>query len=368
MTPRPFPWTALRREERTPTRTLAALRELLKLPSAPARAVAALGDLVGSPIDLTAEALGHGSAATVATNTVALRLSGPPDTTGSSRWWALLEVEVPLVVRLVAGVTKRLAPRVPHPDVLTPAMVGSFAAIVAAAVRRAGVPVVVTPASATSLPAEDVCTARFAVSNLDETTRLRAFFPGSLLSGVSPSFDRSRLTALGDLPIELPVVGCRTVATAAEVAALRVGDAWVLGPSWCLGRLDAPLQGTVWLCSGLEELAVPADLEAGRRIVLRDCVEELSWSPMGAEATECAGLVEAVGEVPVVVRVEIGVARMKAKEWSALRAGDVVGLGSSVGGPVTLRVSGVAVAQGDLVDLDGEVGVRIRRRLAGEPA
>lgn len=147
-----------------------------------------------------------------------------------------------------------------------------------------------------------------------------------------------------------------------------MGDAWMLGPAWGLGRPDAPLRGAVWLCSGPGEQALSAVLEAGGRIVLRDSVEELSWSPMGGEATDCAGVVEAVGEVPIVVRVEIGAARMSAKEWAALRPGDVVGLGSKIGAAVTLRVSGLAVAEGELVELDGEVGVRIRRRLSGEPA
>ena len=73
-------------------------------------------------------------------------------------------------------------------------------------------------------------------------------------------------------------------------------------------------------------------------------------------------LVDAVGEVPVVVRVEIGIAEMRAREWAALGAGDVVALGRKIGEPVTLRVGGVAVARGELVDLDGEVGVRILGR------
>ena len=43
--------------------------------------------------------------------------------------------------------------------------------------------------------------------------------------------------------------------------------------------------------------------------------------------------------------------------------GDVIGMGSKVGAKVTLRVSGMAVAEGELVDVEGELGVRIRRRL-----
>jgi flagellar motor switch/type III secretory pathway protein FliN len=82
------------------------------------------------------------------------------------------------------------------------------------------------------------------------------------------------------------------------------------------------------------------------------------------EGIERGGLVEAIGEVPVVVRVEIGEARMAAREWAALTRGDVVSLGRRVGEAVVLRVGGVPVARGDLVEIDGQVGVRIVERLA----
>jgi flagellar motor switch/type III secretory pathway protein FliN len=71
-----------------------------------------------------------------------------------------------------------------------------------------------------------------------------------------------------------------------------------------------------------------------------------------------------VGDVPVVVRVEVGEARMIAREWAALARGDVVTLGRRVGERVLLRVGGVPVARGELVSVDGEVGVRIVERIA----
>jgi flagellar motor switch protein FliM len=76
-------------------------------------------------------------------------------------------------------------------------------------------------------------------------------------------------------------------------------------------------------------------------------------------------LVAAVGEVPVRVRVEIGEALMAARDWASLGRGDVVALGRRVGEPVLLRVEGVALARGELVDLEGEVAVRIVERLVG---
>ena len=82
--------------------------------------------------------------------------------------------------------------------------------------------------------------------------------------------------------------------------------------------------------------------------------------------TDRGGIIEAMGDVPVVVRVEIGEARCRratgppwARETSS-RSGD----GSARA--VTLRVGGVPVARGDLVEIEGEVGVRIVERLGGD--
>lgn len=76
-------------------------------------------------------------------------------------------------------------------------------------------------------------------------------------------------------------------------------------------------------------------------------------------------LLESVGEVPVVVRVEIGTAEMSARQWASVAAGDVIALGRRVGEAVVLRVSGVEVARGELVEIEGEVGVRITERSGG---
>jgi flagellar motor switch/type III secretory pathway protein FliN len=76
-------------------------------------------------------------------------------------------------------------------------------------------------------------------------------------------------------------------------------------------------------------------------------------------------LIDAIGDVPVLVRVELGEARMAARDWASVGKGDVVALGRRVGESVVLRVGGVVVARGDLVEIDGEVGVRIVERLTG---
>jgi flagellar motor switch/type III secretory pathway protein FliN len=67
-------------------------------------------------------------------------------------------------------------------------------------------------------------------------------------------------------------------------------------------------------------------------------------------------------DAPLVVRVEVGAVTLTASEWAALGPGDVVALGRRVHEPIVLRVAGAEVARGELVDIEGELGVRIRER------
>jgi type III secretion system YscQ/HrcQ family protein len=246
-------------------------------------------------------------------------------------------------------------------------MAGAFAATLAAALRHAGTPVVAQPAYAEAAPldAEPVTVVGLTVTLDGQATHARAFVPTSFLASDAHGLGRAALAALGDVPLPLSLVAHRTLLTAGEVATLRRGDVLLFGASWKLGPARN-LNGPVWLASSSSERALKAHLD-GARLVLREGTEELGWSPMADELDEAGVIAAAVGEVPVIVRVELGAATMKAVEWASLRPGDVVALGSKIGAPVTVRVSGLAVAEGDLVDLEGEVGVRIRRRLPKQP-
>ena len=65
-------------------------------------------------------------------------------------------------------------------------------------------------------------------------------------------------------------------------------------------------------------------------------------------------------EAPVVVRVEVASVTLTAREWAKLGPGDVLETGVRLSTPVVLRVGGSEVARGELVSVDGELGVRIR--------
>jgi flagellar motor switch/type III secretory pathway protein FliN len=187
----------------------------------------------------------------------------------------------------------------------------------------------------------------------------------------APSFPwgAAALAALGPTPLGLPLVACAFRATVTDVARLGAGDV-VVPAAWGLSRGGASLQGPVWLAAPTAEFGVRAQLVADGRLVLGGgleplCPDEAPEANMG-DGVDKAELIDAIGDVPVLVRVELGEARMAAREWAAVGKGDVVTLGRRVGESVLLRVGGVPVARGDLVEIDGEVGVRIVERLAGD--
>jgi flagellar motor switch/type III secretory pathway protein FliN len=166
----------------------------------------------------------------------------------------------------------------------------------------------------------------------------------------------------------MPIVALATTSTVADVGAMRAGDVFFPGPAR-LGHSASGPTGPVLLSPPSSEFGIRARLLDDGRLVLEGESEPLlaaSETDM-SEPDEKAALLTAIGEVPVIVRVEIGEACMLAREWASLGRGDVVVLGRRVGDHVVMRIGGLPVARGELVEVDGEVGVRIVERLSGGP-
>ena len=66
-----------------------------------------------------------------------------------------------------------------------------------------------------------------------------------------------------------------------------------------------------------------------------------------------------VGDAPVFIAVELARFRLSVQELSKVRPGEVLGTGAKLGDRVALRVGDKIVARGELVDIEGEVGVQI---------
>jgi flagellar motor switch/type III secretory pathway protein FliN len=293
----------------------------------------------------------------------------------------LVQADGALVMSTVARAVRRSPPRVLGSEAPGEGAVGAFAAVVAAAARRAhrGTAMRVLAAGPAAALEGDLArlgqelwAVGLTVVVGDDAFEARAVLPRSAIRDVPlRRWDASVLATLGPLPLRLALVAHEARATATDLATLREGDAWMLAGSELTHSASGGLVGPVILAPPSSCLGVTARLVDGGRLVLGGDAVGLAAAEADGEVEakmsepgDAAGLIEAVGEAPVVVRVEIGEAQMTAREWATIGRGDVVALGRRVGEGVLLRVGGVPVARGELVEIEGELGVRIVERVA----
>jgi flagellar motor switch/type III secretory pathway protein FliN len=375
---RPFPWRSLE----TITRAeVSALRDVRRWSMAHVRLdglALALEDLLGARLDvLVGRACGiaHGSAPRGLDGGVGVVIA-PADADTGPAW--LIEAEGALAATVVARALRRPPPSLIDASVVpSDAVAGAFAAVILAAARRAHAGVAMRVLGAGPAPALESDLARvdselvalsLTVLLADDAFAARVIVPRSARpSGAAPRWETRDLVALGAAPLALPIVACAALVAPDEVAVLSEGDA-VVSQGWPLARAaDGSAVGPVWLAPPSSDLGLRARLcEDGRLVLGAGGLEPLLATEAHMDTDEKDALVATLGEVPIVMRVEIGEALMTAREWATLGRGDVISLGRRVGERVLLRVGGVPVARGELVDLEGEVAVRIVERLLGE--
>lgn len=175
-----------------------------------------------------------------------------------------------------------------------------------------------------------------------------------------PAAPHVALVDLGETVISVPLVIGWSLAERADLADLVPGNAWFPGAGcW----LDASLSGNVALAAPSLDQGSAAALSPNGTIVIRGgCVPLLpdAGELMTDSANAEASLNDAVLDSPVVVRVEMGAVSMTAREWAELGPGDIIETGRRIGEPIVLRIAGREVARGELVNLEGELGVRVR--------
>jgi flagellar motor switch protein FliN/FliY len=71
-------------------------------------------------------------------------------------------------------------------------------------------------------------------------------------------------------------------------------------------------------------------------------------------------------DVPLELEVQMGTARVPLRDLLQLRAGAVVTLDRGATDPVDVYAGGRLIARGDVVSVDGELGVRITQILDGK--
>lgn len=337
----------------------------------------------------------------------------------------LFEVEGALGIALVAKALRQKAPRVVDASrPAAAAVAGALAAVIVAILRRArmrALPSVIAAGPAADLArdlalgAPAVTTTELRISVGEDAFQARisvpdAFASGPFVSGLDPAeratreggLTRAALLQMGDASLALPLVLLSTLASRADLDALAPGDVFLPalppGLAACIAvregglvtrsagndsdpeplkfrepaRSDgsgselfrAPVASGVALVAPRAERGLAADLAEGGRLVIRGHLESHPWiqeMSMPSDPTATTTL-EVLEDAPVVVRVELGSVEMKVREWADLGPGDVVALGRKLGSLAILRVGGVELARGELVQVEGEYGVRIVAR------
>lgn len=132
-----------------------------------------------------------------------------------------------------------------------------------------------------------------------------------------------------------------------------------------------PLGGPLWLRLGRGGFR--GHLDGNGLTLLDGFTLALGGSPMSlpleepfdpaprvlASTTTDAQVSGLLGELPVELICELGRVTMSGRELLELRPGAVIPVGRPLAGPVDLTVGGRIVARGELVDVEGEIGVRI---------
>ena len=193
----------------------------------------------------------------------------------------------------------------------------------------------------------------------------------------------SEITRRG-LEITLGIDLARTTLTACDWANAQVGDAVVFDDAflpYATGAPDAEHAAPVpaparpvlnlSLACGLFSAQISAAVDGSARLIT-DFSSSRSESPahvnqatpskenetMAGTETATAALTM-LAAAPIEVVAEIGRIVMRADEVAALRAGSILELGPLSPQTVELRVGGRSWASGELVDVDGKLGVRL---------
>jgi flagellar motor switch protein FliN/FliY len=386
----PFPWrniAALTRHE------IAIRSRLIQIAHAlvDVDAVrASLSDLAGLPVDIRFRRAHTTHPRHSADDAVGVIVSRSETRALSQSF--LIDLDGALAATLVTKALGQRAPRVTdHSRTASPAIAGAVAAIVLATLQRAQAPgaaetlrvVAAGPAVAlvrdlaaadpalttawfTILIGQDAFEARITLREMMEAPPHEA----------KPT--KSALEQLGDALVAIPLVVATTLADRADVEALVTGDAFVPGSFPLSIGKEGVLKGRVAIVVGTSEMGIGAELTENGQLMVRELAEPHSWEPPSSdsennseekeamsEETSATATVDVLDDVPILVRVELGTVEMTARQWAALHPGNIVTIGRKIGSPATLRVGGVEVAKGELVQVDGEYAVRILKSGAG---
>ncbi len=264
--------------------------------------------------------------------------------------------EPALAAFLAARVLRRSEPLADPGEPLSAPLAGLLAALGVETARRLGLALALLGAPPVGEEAL-----------LVEVTLLLEGRPYSLtlyvVGGSSPSARAPSLAQLGSLELCVPLVVGTVALERQELLSLQVGGALLLADGASIG-CDAVGRGV--LAAPQSERGIAVELRSDGRLVVGGVAEaRLTVEREKSSESEAETLTDVLLDTPVVVRVELGAVSMTAREWAELGPGDVIETGQRIAEPVVLRVAGREVGRGELVNVDGQVGVRIQKLYEG---
>jgi len=341
----PFPFERLRRLSRADAAFETALARYLAIP--PRRdsdrfalrdaspRFAKLAAVAESAVDIRIASVGGAAPSTIDPHAARAELR----TNGHSIALAASSRAVrALTQRLLGGPDELDAPRP-----LTPVEVGIFCLLVAAAIADLGIDAQVFPV-------------------LDEPIDSTLAGHARAKSRPNPTSAAADTRAI-ELAITLGSIVMSVVAQVPRAIELRVSP-HQRTPNW---SFDFPivLARAAIPRAALRALAVRdiVTVERALEIEIGDCRIGLRAAPKAIEATVATGYLRRDMTLPddahLELTVQLGTTRMSLRALSELAVGQIVSLGRPLAGPYEVRAGGRVVGHGELIDIDGELGVRI---------
>ncbi|AKF10679.1 FliM/FliN family flagellar motor switch protein [Sandaracinus amylolyticus] len=199
---------------------------------------------------------------------------------------------------------------------------------------------------------------------------VRVWIPEALLARSAETTHAPHAAALGGLAATIVIGGGRASLGARDVVGLAEGDVVILddasatpSASGLAGEVIARVRrgATRWRCAlegaGGDATRIVVRAIEPRPPVVRRREEEVEMAQEESGAT--ARMLEAVGDAPVELVVELARFEMPLAELAALRPGEVLATGRALGERVVLRAGERTIALGELVEIEGEIGVRV---------
>jgi flagellar motor switch/type III secretory pathway protein FliN len=187
--------------------------------------------------------------------------------------------------------------------------------------------------------------------------RVDLLLPESLLLAAPPPLPCGE--RLSQIPCLMRVEVGRGRFSTADLRQIRLGDVVFLD------ELDVGIGGGhAVLRSG--SVTVPVEISVEGRMIVSDAAERTAVSSEGALTVAETPRIppdgrgdDRLANLDIEIVAELGRVVLSGREIAALAPGSVIELGAPLGGPIDLFVAGRLLARGELVDIDGELGVRV---------